>query len=55
MIAGTTSNPTFRVDLKAMVKQQAGGLLGGANGQQTTNQQQQVTDTVKKLKGLFGK
>jgi AsmA protein len=56
MIAGTTSNPTFRVDLKAMVKQQAGGLLGGpSNGQQTTNQQQQVTDTVKKLKGLFGK
>lgn len=56
MIAGTTSNPTFRVDLKAMVKQQAGGLLGGqSNGQKTTNQQQQVTDTVKKLKGLFGK
>lgn len=56
MIGGTTSNPTFRVDLKTMVKQQAGGLLGGSsNGQQKTNQQQQVTDTVKKLKGLFGK
>jgi len=55
-IGGTTSNPTFRADVKTFVKQQAGGLLGQQNGQQQPNtQQQQINDTVKTLKGLFGK
>jgi AsmA protein len=47
-IAGTTSNPTFRANVGAMVKQQAGGLLGQSSGQQPSN-------AVKTLKGLFGK
>lgn len=47
-ITGTTSNPSIRADVKSMVKQQAGGLLGKSSGQQPSN-------TVKTLKGLFGK
>jgi AsmA protein len=47
-IAGTTSNPTFRANVGAMIKQQAGGLLGQSSGQQPSN-------AVKTLKGLFGK
>lgn len=55
-ITGTTSNPSIHADLKALVKQQAGGLLGQSNGQQQpSNQQQQINNTVKTLKGLFGK
>jgi AsmA protein len=55
-ITGTTSNPLIRADLKALVKQQTGGLLGQQNGQQQpSNQQQHINDTVNKLKGLFGK
>lgn len=55
-ITGTTSNPIIRADLKTLVKQQAGGLLGQQNGQQQpNNQQQHINDTVNKLKGLFGK
>ncbi len=55
-ITGTTSNPSIRADLKTLVKQQAGGLLGQSNGQQQPNSnQQQLNNTVKSLKGLFGK
>jgi AsmA protein len=55
-ITGTTSNPSIRADLKTFVKQQAGGLLSQPNGQQQpSNQQQQINNTVKGLKGLFGK
>jgi AsmA protein len=56
IITGTTSNPSIRADLNAIVKQQAGGLLGQSNGpNQPNGQQQQLNDTVKKFKGLFGK
>lgn len=55
IISGTTSNPSIRADMKAFVKQQASGLLGSSNGQQPTNKQQQLNNTVKTLKGLFGK
>jgi AsmA protein len=61
-ITGTTSNPAIRADLKTLINQQAGGLLGlpsgqkKPNGQQQPNsQQQQIDNTVKSLKGLFGK
>jgi AsmA protein len=54
-ISGTTSNPSFRADMKTFVKQQAGGLLGQSNGQQKTTNQQQLNNTVKSLKGLLGK
>ncbi len=54
-ISGTTSNPSIRADLKAFVKQQTGGLLGQSNGQQPTDKKQQIDNTVKSLKGLFGK
>jgi AsmA protein len=55
-ITGTTSNPSIRADMKTLLKQQAGGLLGQPSGQQQPNsQQQQINDSVKKLKGLFGK
>jgi Uncharacterized protein involved in outer membrane biogenesis len=54
-IGGTTSNPSFKADMKTFVKQQAGGLLGGQQNGQPTNKQQQINDTVNKLKGLFGK
>jgi AsmA protein len=47
-ITGTTSNPSIRADVKSMVKQQAGGLLGNSNGQQKTN-------PAAALKKLFGK
>lgn len=56
IISGTTTNPSFRADVKAIVKQQAGGLLGQSSGQQQPgSQKQQLNDTVNKLKGLFGK
>jgi AsmA protein len=60
IIAGTTSNPSIRADLKTLLKEQSGGLLGQSNGKQQpngqqTNQQQQLNNTVKSLKGLFGK
>ena len=56
IITGTASNPSIRADLNAIIKQQAGGMLGQSSGQQQPNgQQQQLNDTVKKLKGLFGK
>jgi AsmA protein len=60
LITGTTSNPAIRADLKTLINQQAGGLLGSSNGQKQPNgqpntQQQQINNTVKSLKGLFGK
>ena len=57
-ITGTTSNPAIRADFKAIINQQAGGLLGSPNGKQQPNSQQQqpqINNTVKSLKGLFGK
>lgn len=36
-ITGTTSSPVIRADIGSMVKNQAGGLLGGNNGQQKKN------------------
>lgn len=48
-ITGTTSNPSIRADVKSMVKQQANGILGQQN-----NNQQQPSNAVKQLKGLFG-
>jgi AsmA protein len=36
-ITGTTSNPSIRANVGAMVKQQAGGLLGKPAGQQPTS------------------
>lgn len=54
LISGTTTNPSIRADVKALVKQQASGLLGQSSGQQPSSQQQ-LNDTVNKLKGLFGK
>jgi AsmA protein len=47
-ITGSTSNPSIRANVGALVKQQANGLLKNSSGQQTTN-------PVKTLKGLFGK
>ena len=47
-VGGTTSNPSIRANLNAMVKQQAGGLLGNSPGQKNSN-------PISKLKGLFGK
>jgi AsmA protein len=60
VISGTASNPSFHADLKTLIKQQAGGLLGQSNGQQQPNAQQQpaslqLNNTVKSLKGLLGK
>jgi AsmA protein len=56
LITGTASNPSIRADLNAIVKQQASGLLGQSSGQkQQPSSQQQLNDTVKGLKGLFGK
>jgi AsmA protein len=60
IITGTASNPSIRADMNAIIKQQAGGLLGQSSGQKqpSGSQQsngQQLNDTVKKLKGLFGK
>ena len=46
-ITGTTANPHIRADVKAMLKQQAGGLLGNSTGQKT--------NPVSALKGLFHK
>jgi len=54
-ITGTTSSPAIRADLKTLINQQAGGLLGSSNGKQQPGNQQQLNDTVKSLKGLFGK
>ncbi len=48
VIAGAASNPSIRANVGAMVKQQAGSLLGNSSGQQGNN-------PVKTLKGLFGK
>ena len=48
IIKGTTSNPTIRADLGAMLKQQSSGQPGNTNSQQNSNPLQQ-------LKGLFGK
>ncbi len=47
-ITGTTSNPSIKANVGAMVKQQTSGLLKNSSGQQITN-------PVKTLKGLFGK
>ncbi|MGA9062016.1 MAG: AsmA family protein [Terracidiphilus sp.] len=47
-ITGTASNPSIKANVGAMLKQQAGGLLGNSSGQKNTN-------PVKSLKGLFGK
>lgn len=47
IITGTTSSPSIRADVKSMIKQQAGGILGQQNSQQPSN-------AVKQLKGLFG-
>jgi AsmA protein len=56
IITGTASNPAIRADLSAIVKQQAGGLLGQSSGQKPQQPNtQQLNDTVKGLKGLFGK
>jgi len=54
LIAGTASNPSIHADVKTLIKQQAGGLLGQSNGQQQPAGMQ-LNDTVKSLKGLFGK
>jgi len=47
-IGGTTSNPSIRANVGAMLKQNTGGLLGNSSGQKNSN-------PVNKLKGLFGK
>ena len=47
-ITGTTSNPSIRANVGALVKQQASGLLKNSSGQQNNN-------PIKTLKGLFGK
>jgi hypothetical protein len=56
IITGTASNPSIRADVGAIIKQQAGGLLGQSGSQkQQQPSTQQLNDTVKKFKGLFGK
>ena len=47
-ITGTTSDPHIRANVKAMLKQEAGGLLGNSSGQQKSN-------PASTLKGLFHK
>jgi len=47
-ITGTTSNPSIHANIGSMLKQNAGGLLGGSSGQQKNS-------TTSVLKGLFGK
>ena len=47
-ITGTTSNPSIRADVRSMIKQQAGGILGQQNNSQ------QPSNAIKTLKGLFG-
>ncbi len=54
-ISGTTSDPSFRADMKTLMKQQTGGLLGQSSGQQQNGTQQQTNNPINKLKGLFGK
>ena len=44
-ITGTTSDPHIRADVKSMLKQQVGGLMGNSSGQKT--------NPVSTLKGLF--
>jgi len=47
-ITGTTSNPSIKANVGALLKQTAGGLLGSPSGQQKSN-------PVKTVKGLFGR
>jgi AsmA protein len=47
-ITGTTSDPSIKANVGAMLKQTAGGLLGNSSGQQKSN-------PIKSVKGLFGK
>jgi AsmA protein len=47
-ITGTTSNPSIRANVGAMLKQQTGGLLGKSSGQKKTS-------PTGLLKGLFGR
>jgi len=47
-ITGTTSDPSIKANVGAMLKQTAGGLLGNSSGQQKSN-------PIKSVKGLIGK